>query len=292
MHPFQERREGVSAHDSRPSRIRLFDSIRLGYSCPPKRHDGARFMRRPKRETDANPAVSLTAPCSASRDVDRIHNPSARTVREVPDPTRIVTRGFGSHYPSPMTSTAPTPPFVRVSRTWAWRATPCSFDATGRLSRTFIRRDRRQWPRWRSRRGQVRTPIRMPRFPPRFRFRTDFPNPATTGSSCRSNAAGVERPAPSTPRSSKRRPRFTPRLKLLPRPRAGHRENEREDEFEVATWHRHESSLNQYRLPARGARIARRGERAYWAYVSDEQRREAGCPARQAVVIQRGQATS
>ena len=52
------------------------------------------------------------------------------------------------------------------------------------------------------------------------------------------------------------------------------------------------SSLNQYRMPARGARIARREERAYWAYVSDEQRREAGCPARQTVMIQRGQATS
>ena len=50
------------------------------------------------------------------------------------------------------------------------------------------------------------------------------------------------------------------------------------------------SSLNQYRLPERGARIARREERAYRRYVSDEQRREAGRPARQAVVIQRGQA--
>src|SRR5438105_3080648 len=52
------------------------------------------------------------------------------------------------------------------------------------------------------------------------------------------------------------------------------------------------SSLNQYRLPERGARIARREERAYRRYVSDEQRREAGRPARQAVVIRRGQATS
>ena len=51
------------------------------------------------------------------------------------------------------------------------------------------------------------------------------------------------------------------------------------------------SSLNQYRMPARGARIARREERACWAQVSDEQRREPGCPARQAVVIQRGRAT-
>jgi hypothetical protein len=41
------------------------------------------------------------------------------------------------------------------------------------------------------------------------------------------------------------------------------------------------SSLKQYRMPERGARIARREERVYLAYVSDEQRREAGCPARQ-----------
>src|SRR5687767_5657049 len=34
-------------------------------------------------------------------------------------------------------------------------------------------------------------------------------------------------------------------------------------------------------LPERGARLARREERAYREYVSDEQRRQAGCPARQ-----------
>jgi hypothetical protein len=44
-------------------------------------------------------------------------------------------------------------------------------------------------------------------------------------------------------------------------------------------------------MPERGARIARREERTYGRYVSDEQRREAGCPARQAAVIQRGQVT-
>ena len=33
----------------------------------------------------------------------------------------------------------------------------------------------------------------------------------------------------------------------------------------------------------RGARIARRDERAYRPYVSEEQRREAGCPARNCV---------
>ena len=39
------------------------------------------------------------------------------------------------------------------------------------------------------------------------------------------------------------------------------------------------SSLTQYRMPERGARIARREERVYWALVSDEQRREAECSA-------------
>src|SRR5258705_6967721 len=34
-------------------------------------------------------------------------------------------------------------------------------------------------------------------------------------------------------------------------------------------------------LPERGARLARREERAYREYVSDEQRRQTGCPARQ-----------
>ena len=48
------------------------------------------------------------------------------------------------------------------------------------------------------------------------------------------------------------------------------------------------SALSQYRLPERGARIARRDEREYWRYLSEEQRSEAGCPARQAVLNQRG----
>jgi hypothetical protein len=52
------------------------------------------------------------------------------------------------------------------------------------------------------------------------------------------------------------------------------------------------SSLKQYRMPERGARIARRDDRVYWSQVSDERRREAGCPARQTVLIQRGQAAS
>jgi CHAT domain-containing protein/Tfp pilus assembly protein PilF len=42
----------------------------------------------------------------------------------------------------------------------------------------------------------------------------------------------------------------------------------------------------------RGAGMARREERAHREFVSDEQRRQPGCPAQQAVVIQRGQATS
>jgi len=33
--------------------------------------------------------------------------------------------------------------------------------------------------------------------------------------------------------------------------------------------------------PGRGARIARRDERGYREYLSEEQRREAGCPARE-----------
>ena len=52
------------------------------------------------------------------------------------------------------------------------------------------------------------------------------------------------------------------------------------------------SSLKQCRLPERGARIARREEGEYRLYLTDEQRREPGCPARQAVLLQRGQATS
>src|SRR6188472_1053082 len=51
-------------------------------------------------------------------------------------------------------------------------------------------------------------------------------------------------------------------------------------------------ALNQDRPPERGARIARREERADWASVSDEERGEAGCPARPLVLIQRIQVTS
>src|ERR671915_608078 len=51
------------------------------------------------------------------------------------------------------------------------------------------------------------------------------------------------------------------------------------------------SPLKQYRIPERGARMARREERAYREYVSEEQRSQPGCPARKAVVLQRRQAT-
>jgi len=73
----------------------------------------------------------------------------------------------------------------------------------------------------------------------------------------------------------------------MPRPIVGHRQRDIEFGKFVGSGNRH-----HYRMSERGARIARREERAYWPYVSDEQRREAGCPARQTVVIQRGQATS
>ena len=34
-------------------------------------------------------------------------------------------------------------------------------------------------------------------------------------------------------------------------------------------------------LPARGARLTRRDEGAYWQYSTEEQRRQVGCPARE-----------
>src|SRR5919112_4649662 len=65
------------------------------------------------------------------------------------------------------------------------------------------------------------------------------------------------------------------------------------------------SALNKDQIAERGARMARREEREYWPYLNDEQRRQtgapaarsvrggvkAGCPAREVVVDQRGQAT-
>ena len=50
-------------------------------------------------------------------------------------------------------------------------------------------------------------------------------------------------------------------------------------------------TLNEDRITARGARIARRDDRGYREYLREEQRREAGCPARKPVLDQREQAT-
>jgi hypothetical protein len=41
----------------------------------------------------------------------------------------------------------------------------------------------------------------------------------------------------------------------------------------------------------RGARMARRDDRAYWAYVREEQRRQPGCPARELCDTSRFQGT-
>src|SRR5437773_12439665 len=51
------------------------------------------------------------------------------------------------------------------------------------------------------------------------------------------------------------------------------------------------SSLNKDQIAERGARIARREAREYREYLSAEQRREPGCPAREVVLDQQGQAT-
>ncbi len=50
--------------------------------------------------------------------------------------------------------------------------------------------------------------------------------------------------------------------------------------------------LSQYRIPERGARMARRDDRECCLHLRKEQRRQAGCPARKAVVTQPIQATS
>ena len=52
------------------------------------------------------------------------------------------------------------------------------------------------------------------------------------------------------------------------------------------------SSLNEDQIAERGARLARRDDRACREYVSEEQRRQPGCPACEVVLVQRGQATS
>src|SRR5687767_14980399 len=61
------------------------------------------------------------------------------------------------------------------------------------------------------------------------------------------------------------------------------------------TSHRCNSSglptLNEDQIAERGARLARRDDREYREYLREEQRRQAGCPAREVVLVQRGQAT-
>src|SRR5207237_3024897 len=51
------------------------------------------------------------------------------------------------------------------------------------------------------------------------------------------------------------------------------------------------SWLNEDRIAERGARMARRDDREYREYLREEQRRQPGCPAREVVLDQRGQAT-
>ena len=42
-------------------------------------------------------------------------------------------------------------------------------------------------------------------------------------------------------------------------------------------------TLNEDRIPVRGARIARRDDRGYREYLREEQRSQPGCPARKAL---------
>ena len=51
------------------------------------------------------------------------------------------------------------------------------------------------------------------------------------------------------------------------------------------------STLNKDQIAERGARMARRDDREYREYLREEQRRQPGCPAREVVLDQRGQAT-
>src|SRR5688572_3383037 len=52
------------------------------------------------------------------------------------------------------------------------------------------------------------------------------------------------------------------------------------------------SSLKQYWIPERGARMARRDDREYREYLREKQRSQPGCPDRKAVLLQRRRATS
>ena len=51
------------------------------------------------------------------------------------------------------------------------------------------------------------------------------------------------------------------------------------------------STVNKDQIAERGARMARRDDREYREYLREEQRRQAGCPAREVVLVQRGPAT-
>ena len=50
-------------------------------------------------------------------------------------------------------------------------------------------------------------------------------------------------------------------------------------------------TLNKDQIAERGARLARRDDREYREYLREEQRSQPGCPAREVVLVQRGQAT-
>jgi hypothetical protein len=50
--------------------------------------------------------------------------------------------------------------------------------------------------------------------------------------------------------------------------------------------------LNKDQIAERGARMARRDDRGYREYLKEEQRSQPGCPAREVILDQRGQATS
>ena len=52
------------------------------------------------------------------------------------------------------------------------------------------------------------------------------------------------------------------------------------------------STLKKDQIAERGARMARRDDREYREYLREEQRSQPGCPAREVVLLQRGQATS
>ena len=50
-------------------------------------------------------------------------------------------------------------------------------------------------------------------------------------------------------------------------------------------------TLKKDQIAERGARLATRDDREYREYLREEQRSQTGCPAREVVLDQRGQAT-